>query len=75
MYGEGVRTVSETFRAIALQAGEPLISVLSPDQFAAMLADSGFAVLEDVGAEDVEGRYGLPAMSLGNERIALADAV
>jgi hypothetical protein len=27
---------------------------------------------EDVGSEDVERRYGLPALSLGNERIALA---
>jgi methyltransferase (TIGR00027 family) len=69
--GEG-RRVSETFAAMALQAGEPPVSFLTPDQFADVLAANGFAVLEDVGAEDVEGRYGLPALSVGNERIALA---
>jgi methyltransferase (TIGR00027 family) len=69
---DDVRAVSKTFQAMALAAGEPLVSLLSPDEFADVLADSGFAVIEDVGAEDVERRYGLPALSIANERLALA---
>jgi methyltransferase (TIGR00027 family) len=68
-----VSAVSETFRTMALEAGEPLVSHFTPDQFAAVLADSRFAVIEDVGCEDVQPRYGLPALSIGNERIALAE--
>lgn len=67
-----VRTISKTFQAMALEAGEPLVSLLSPDEFADVLADSGFTVIEDLGSEDVERRYGLPAISIGNERMALA---
>ena len=29
-------------------------------------------VLEEVGFEDVEARYGLPAVSIASERVALA---
>jgi methyltransferase (TIGR00027 family) len=72
MWQGDVRRVSKMFEAMALQAGEPLVSLLTPDAFADVLAANGFAVVEDVGPEDVEGRYGLPALSLGNERIALA---
>lgn len=63
---------SKTFQAMALQAGEPLVSMLTPDHIADVLADAGFALVEDVGPEDVETRYGLPALSIANERIALA---
>jgi methyltransferase (TIGR00027 family) len=72
MWQGDVRRVSKMFEAMALQAGEPLVSLLTPDAFADVLAANGFAVVEDVGPEDVQGRYGLPALSLGNERIALA---
>jgi methyltransferase (TIGR00027 family) len=67
-----VGTVSKAFQAMALQAGEPLVCMLTPPDLADLLTDSGFAVAEDVGPEDVEERYGLPALSIGNERIALA---
>jgi methyltransferase (TIGR00027 family) len=67
-----VGTASKRFQAMALQAGEPLVSMLTPDDIADVLADAGFAVVEDVGPEDVEARYGLPALSIANERIALA---
>jgi methyltransferase (TIGR00027 family) len=72
MWQGELRTATKTFQAMALEAGEPLVSLLTPDQFADVLTASGFALVEDVGSEDVEGRYGLPALSLGNERIALA---
>ena len=58
--------------AFAREGGEPVVSLLSPDQLSSLLADYGFAVVEDVGPEDAEGRYGLPAVSAVNERIALA---
>ena len=48
------------------------MSLFTPDEFAALLADHGFDVVEDVGAEEVETRYGPPALSTLNERIALA---
>jgi methyltransferase (TIGR00027 family) len=67
-----IGTASKTFQAMALQAGEPLVSMLTPDHIAAVLTDAGFALVEDVGPEDVEARYGLPALSIANERIALA---
>jgi hypothetical protein len=57
---------------MARQAGEPLVSMQTPDEFADLLTEGGFALLEDVGHEDVEARYGLPALSIGNERVALA---
>jgi hypothetical protein len=43
-----------------------------PRRIAEVLTDAGFAVVEDVGPEDLEARYGPAALSIGNERIALA---
>jgi methyltransferase (TIGR00027 family) len=67
-----IGTASKTFQAMVLAAGEPLVSMLTPGEMADVLGDAGFAVVEDVGPEDVEARYGIPALSVGNERIALA---
>jgi O-methyltransferase involved in polyketide biosynthesis len=67
-----VRAVSKTFGAIAVEAGEPPVSRFTPDRFASVLADRRFGVVGDVGFDDVEPRYGLPALSVGSERIALA---
>jgi methyltransferase (TIGR00027 family) len=67
-----IGTASRTFQAMALGAGEPLVSMLTPDEMADVLGDAGFAVVEDVGPEDVEPRHGLPALSIAYERIALA---
>jgi hypothetical protein len=72
MWEGEIHRVTKMFQAMAAEAGEPLVSLLTPDQLADLLAATGFAVVEDVGAEDVESRYGLPALSLANERIALA---
>ena len=67
-----IGAASKTFQVMALHAGEPLVSMLTPDAIADVLADAGFAVVEDVGPEDVEARYGVPALAIANERIALA---
>jgi methyltransferase (TIGR00027 family) len=72
MWEGEIRRVTKMFEAMASGAGEPLVSLLTPDQIADVLAANGFAVVEDVGHEDVESRYSLPALSLANERIALA---
>jgi O-methyltransferase involved in polyketide biosynthesis len=72
MWEGEIHGVTKMFQTIALDAGEPLVSLLTPSQIAEVLAANGFAVVEDVGHEDVESRYGLPALSLANERIALA---
>jgi hypothetical protein len=65
-----VRSVSKQFEANAIATGEPLVSMFSPDEFAYVLADNGFQMSEDVGAEEVEARYGTPALAVCNERIA-----
>lgn len=67
-----VRSVSKTFRSIAAQAGEPPLTRLGPEQFAELLANHGFEVLDQAGYADVESRWGLPALSIGNERVVLA---
>jgi methyltransferase (TIGR00027 family) len=64
--------ISKGFEAMAAGTGEPLVSMFSPDEFASVLADSGFTVNEDVGADEVEARYGTPALAFCSERIALA---
>ena len=71
-WGADDRGAGELMLAFAREGGEPVVSLLSPDQLSSLLADYGFAVVEDVGPEDAEGRYGLPAVSAVNERIALA---
>jgi hypothetical protein len=44
----------------------------APEQFADLLADRGFEILERVGYADVEPRWGLPALNIGDERVVLA---
>jgi methyltransferase (TIGR00027 family) len=67
-----VHSISKRLEEIAIATGEPLVSMFSPDEFASVLADNGFDVIEDVGAEEVEARYGTPALAFCNERIAYA---
>jgi methyltransferase (TIGR00027 family) len=69
--GEG-RAASKTFQAIAREAGEPFVTLLTPVEFGDVLTDAGFALIDEVGPEDVEDRYGLPALSIGDERVVLA---
>lgn len=72
MWPDEVRTLSESFHAIAVQAGEPPLNRSAPEQFAQLLAEHGFEILERVGYVDVEPRWGLPALSIADERIVLA---
>ena len=69
---DAVRAASNTFRAMATDAGEPPRTFFEPDRFAALLGDHRFTLVHDVGFQDVEPRYGLPALSIGGERITLA---
>jgi methyltransferase (TIGR00027 family) len=69
---DAVRKVSQTFRAIATDAGESPASRFTPEQFTALLGRHDFTVVEEAGFDAVEPRYGLPAMSIANERIVLA---
>ncbi len=72
MWPDEVHAASKKFQAIAADAGEEIVRLLTPGDVADLLAESGFTVVEDVGPEDVQPRYGLPALSICNERIALA---
>jgi methyltransferase (TIGR00027 family) len=67
-----VRRASTIVESMARDASEPWISRLTASEFAHLLADNGFSILEDVGAEDLEDRYAVPALSIGNERLVLA---
>ena len=66
------QALSQLFQALAIAAGEPLLSLFTPDEFAALLDENGFDVVDDVGAEEIAARYGPPALAIANERIALA---
>lgn len=72
LWPDEVRSVSITFRSIAERAGEPPLSRFAPEQFAHLLSEHGFEVLEEAGYQDVEPRWGLPALNIGNERVVLA---
>jgi methyltransferase (TIGR00027 family) len=72
MWPDDVRSVSNTFRAIAAQAGEPPMTWFAPDEFADLLAEHGFEALERAGCSDVEPRWGLPAVNIGDEHVVLA---
>ena len=52
-----------------------LTAAFTPDAFADLLAECGMRVAQSAGCEHVGSRYGLPAMSWGNERIVLAQPV
>jgi methyltransferase (TIGR00027 family) len=67
-----VRDLSNTFVTIAREAGEPPQTRFTPEQFAQLLAAHDFEVIEEVGFEVVEPRLGVPALSVGNERVVLA---
>jgi methyltransferase (TIGR00027 family) len=72
MLPDEVRAVSKAFRSIASRAGETPLTRFGPEQFAELLAEHRFEVLERAGYADVESRWGLPALSIGNERVVLA---
>jgi methyltransferase (TIGR00027 family) len=67
-----VRAVSDAFATIATDAGEPPISRFAPEDFARLLSGHGFEVIEQAGFDVIEPRFGVPALSVGNERIVLA---
>ena len=52
------------------ELGEPWVTLPTRNEFAALLAEGGFTVIEDVGAHDIETRYGIPAVNF--ERMTLA---
>jgi methyltransferase (TIGR00027 family) len=69
--GKGV-AMSTTFLQMAEHSGEKITTFYAPESFADVLADAGFALLDDVGPEVSKERYGHEAWSLGYERLALA---
>ena len=52
------------------ELGEPWLSLLTRDQLVTVLAGAGFALVEELGASDVQDRYGLRAVH--HERLAIA---
>ncbi len=67
---EDAREVAAKFEASVRELGEPLVTLTTPEEFAALLAKGGFTVVEDVGAHDIGSRYGIPAAFF--ERMVLA---
>lgn len=66
---------SLAFKELAGEGREALTAAFTPDAFADLLAECGMRVAQSAGCEHVASRYGLPAMSWGNERIVLAQPV
>jgi methyltransferase (TIGR00027 family) len=64
------RRVGAIIAAQVEALGEPYLTLTPAQEFAALVAEGGFTVLEDVGAHDIVDRYGLPAINY--ERMALA---
>jgi methyltransferase (TIGR00027 family) len=58
------------FEAQVAELGEPYLTTPTRSEFADFMAENRFIVVEDIGAHDIEGRYGLRA--LNHERMALA---
>ena len=69
-WGPSARPIGSHFQAQVAELGEPWISLLAPDEVEGVLADASFDVIEDLGATEIENRYGLPCVH--HERIALA---
>jgi methyltransferase (TIGR00027 family) len=69
-WGVTAKPLGRYFQAQVAELGEPWLSLLSPEELAALLARAGFDVIEDLAPTDIQGRYGLPAVH--HERIALA---
>ena len=69
-WDDDARQVGAALQARVRAVGEPWITLPTRAQFAALLADNGFTVIEDVGAHDIQTRYGLAAVNY--ERMALA---
>jgi ABC-type nitrate/sulfonate/bicarbonate transport system substrate-binding protein len=55
-------------------AAGPPVSRFTSDQFAALLAEHRFGVVERSGTADVEARWALSALAIGNERVVLASS-
>lgn len=72
LWPDEVRDVSKAFRSIATRAGEPPLTRFAPEEFSGLLAEHGFEIVERVGYVDVEPRWGIPALNIGDERVVLA---
>ena len=72
LWSEECLRVSTIFKALASDSGEPLLALLSPGEFAELLADHGFVVSDDLGHDDVEARFGQHALANAGERLAFA---
>lgn len=63
------RRAGALVRDVAASEGEPWITFTTPAQLADLVRTAGFRMLEDVGAGDIEGRFGHRAVNF--ERICL----
>ena len=67
---EDAREYAAGVEGIVREAGEPWVTLPTRNEFAALHAKGGFTVIEDVGAHDIDTRYGIPAVNF--ERMTLA---
>jgi methyltransferase (TIGR00027 family) len=66
---EDARQVGAAMEDMVHTLGEPFLTTTTPPEFAGLVAEAGFTVVEDVGAHDIEPRYGVRAVNY--ERMAL----
>jgi methyltransferase (TIGR00027 family) len=67
---EDAREIGARYDHTVRQLGEPWVTLPTPKELAALLAQGGFTVIDDIGAHDIETRYGIPAVHF--ERMTLA---
>ncbi len=66
---EEAQALGATVESFVASLGEPWLTLPTSEQFASLVAQAGFEVVEDVGPRDVEARLGCAAMNY--ERMAL----
>lgn len=65
-----IRTFAAPMKRAFEELGEKVLTLTTPEQTAALLAKGGFRIIEDLGADEVTARFGLPCIS--HERLVLA---
>ena len=71
---EDARDIGAQLEARVRELGEPWLTLPTPKEFDALLAKGGFTVIEDIGAHDIETRYGIPAVNVERMTLARKDA-
>jgi methyltransferase (TIGR00027 family) len=71
---EDAREIGARYEDRVREVGEPWVTLTTSEEFAALLAKGGFNVIEDIGAHDIDSRYGIQAVFFERMTLARKDA-